>query len=144
MSEQNKKAARRLFEELWNDRKLNLADELIAPDYRNHDPNTPDFGAGPDAYKKLVGMYTKAFPDLRLTIDDMIAEGDKVVVRWTSYGTHKGELRGIPPTGKETSVTGTTICRFSGGRIAEQWLVWDTLGLMRQLGVIPREVRPAA
>lgn len=144
MLEYHKEAARRLFEELWNNRLLGLADELLTPDSRNYDPNTPDFGAGPEAYKKLVSMYTKAFPDLRLTVDDMIAEGDKVVLRWTCSGTHKGELRGIPPTGKKIVITGTSICRFSNEKVAEQWVAWDALGMMQQLGVIQREKKPAA
>jgi len=144
MPEQHKKVIRRLFDELWNSRKMNVADEILTPESRNHDPNTPDFGAGPEAYKKLVTMYTKAFPDLRFTLDDTITEGDKMVVRWTSNGTHKGELRGIQPTGKAIRVTGTTTCRFSGDKIADQWVVWDALGLMQQLGVVPKEMRPAA
>jgi steroid delta-isomerase-like uncharacterized protein len=138
MSEQNISAARRLIEGLWNKRDLKLADQILASDCRNIDPATPDFGAGPEAYKKLVTFYTKAFPDLRFTVDDLIDGGDRVVVRWTSKGTHKGELRGIAPTGKKITVTGTTICRFANGKIAEQWVTWDALGLMQQLGAMAK------
>jgi steroid delta-isomerase-like uncharacterized protein len=139
MSQNNTSAALRLIEGLWNNRDLTLADQILEADFRNIDPATPDFGAGPEAYKKLVTLYITAFPDIHFTVDDMIDAGDKVIVRWTSTGTHKGELRGIAPTGKKIQITGTTICRFSDGKIAEQWVTWDALGLMQQLGVIATE-----
>lgn len=144
MSEQYKRTARRMAEELWNSRKLNLAEELFTDDYQHHDPNSPNFGTGPEAYKKLVGMYTRVFPDFHFRIDEMIAEGDTVVLRWTVTGTHKGEWRGIAPTGKRVTLTGTTVSRFSNEKIAEQWVSWDALGLMHQLGAIQRERKPAA
>jgi steroid delta-isomerase-like uncharacterized protein len=145
MSQNNTSTARRLVDGLWNNRDLKLADQILKSDFRNNDPATPDFGAGPEAYKKLFTLYTNAFPDLHFTVDDMIDAGDKVVVRWTSTGTHKGEFRGTAPTGKKFQVTGTTICRFSNGKIAEQWVTWDALGLMQQLGMIAtQQVKRAA
>ncbi len=144
MSEQHKKTARRLFEELWNHRKLSVADEILTPDARNIDPNTPDFGAGPESYRKVVNMYCKGLPDLRLVIEDMVAEGDKVVVRWSCSGTHQGELHGIEPTGRKVTTTGITICQFSNDKIANQWVIWDGLGFMQQLGVVPKDLKYAA
>jgi steroid delta-isomerase-like uncharacterized protein len=88
-------------------------------------------------YKQLVTMYLAAFPDLHLTIEDQIAEGDKVVIRWTAHGTHKGNFMGIPPTGKEAVVTGITIDRFANGKTVEAWNNSDDLGLLQQLGVVP-------
>ena len=82
-------------------------------------------------------MYRSAFPDLRLTIDDLIAEGDKVVARWTAQGTNTGELMDMPPTGKESKVTGISILRISRGKVVEQRANWDTMGMLQQLGVVP-------
>lgn len=137
MSQENKALVRRLIDEVWNQGKLAMTDELVAPNFATHDPGSPDFGRGPQAVKQGVSLYRNAFPDIRFTIEDMVAEGDKVVTRWTASGTHKGELSGIPPTGKKTTVTGVTISRFAGGKIVETWSNWDTLGLMQQLGVAP-------
>jgi steroid delta-isomerase-like uncharacterized protein len=137
MSEGNKTIVRRLFEELWNKGHLPAADELIAATYSHHDASTPDSGRGPESEKKRVTLYRTAFPDLRLTIEDIIAEGDSVVARWSGKGTHKGDLNGIAPTEKQFSISGVTIARFAGGKMTEGWINWDALGLMQQLGVIP-------
>jgi steroid delta-isomerase-like uncharacterized protein len=83
-----------------------------------------------------------AFPDLKLMVEDQIAEGDKVVTRWSATGTHQGELLGIPPTGKQTTATGITIDRIQGGKIVETWTHWDNLGLLQQLGVVPQMGAP--
>ncbi len=145
MSEQHKKTVRRVFAEIWNERNVELANELLTNDSRNHDPATPDQGSGPEGFKKFFRLYNQAFPDQRLTIGDLFAEGDKVVARWDCIGTHKGELRGMAPTGKKIHISGISIFRFSGDRIAEQWNYWDALGLMQQLGQMPRmEKKPAA
>ena len=82
-------------------------------------------------------MYRSAFPDMQLTIEDQIAEGDKVVTRWTARGTHQGELMGIPPTGKQATVTGITVGRVANGKFVESWSNFDALGMMQQLGVVP-------
>jgi ketosteroid isomerase-like protein len=137
MSEQNKAVVRRLFEELWNKGNLMVADELLAPNYVNHDPSTPDFGRGPENEKKRASLYRSAFPDLRMTIEDMIAEGDMVTARWSCRATHKGDLGGIAPTGKQVTTSGISIGRFAAGKIAEAWVNWDALGFMQQLGVMP-------
>jgi len=137
MSEQNKAVVRRLFEELWSKGNLSVADELLAPNYVSHDPSTPDFGRGPENEKKRASLYRSAFPDLRITVEDMIAEGDMVTARWSCRATHKGDLSGIAPTGKQITISGISIGRFAGGKIAEAWVNWDALGFMQQLGVVP-------
>jgi len=137
MSEQNKTAVRRLFDELWNKGNLRVADELIAPSYTHHDSSTPDVGRGPESEKKRVTLYRAAFPDMRLTIEDIIAEGETVIARWSCRGQHKGELNGIAPTGKQVAMTGVSIMRFAGGKMVEGHVNWDALGLMQQLGVVP-------
>ncbi len=137
MSEANKNVVRRLFEELWNKGNLSVADELFTPNYTHHDPSTPDFGPGPESEKKRATLYRTAFADFRLTIEDLIAEGETVMARWSCRGTHKGDLGGIAPTGKQFAISGISIARFSGGKMAEGWINWDALGLMQQLGVVP-------
>jgi steroid delta-isomerase-like uncharacterized protein len=144
MSEQNKTAVRRLFDELWNKGNLPVADELIAPAYIHHDASTPDVGRGPDSEKKRVTLYRTAFPDLRLTIEDTIAEGETVVARWTCRGAHRGDLNGIAPTGKQFAITGVSVMRFGGGKMVEGYVNWDALGLMQQLGVVPEFAKAKA
>jgi steroid delta-isomerase-like uncharacterized protein len=144
MSDQNKTAVRRLFDELWNKGTLQVADEIIAPTYQHHDNSTPDFGKGPEGEKKRVNLYRNAFHDFRLNIDDLYTEGETVVARWSCRGVHKGELNGIAPTNKQFSITGVTIARFSNGKIVEGFVNWDALGLMRQLGVVPEPVKSLA
>jgi len=144
MSEQNKSVMRRLVEELWNKGDLSLADQFFTPNYTHHDPATPDFGRGPESEKKRASLYRTAFPDLRLTIENIISEGDTVMARWSCHGTHKGDLGGIAPTGKRIDFTGDSVARLSGGKLAEGWVNWDALGLMQQLGVVPAPVRTKA
>lgn len=137
MSVESISISRRLIEEVWNNRRLDVVNELIASTHINHDPNTPDLGSGPEGYKRLVTLYTTAFPDLRLTIEDTISEGDKLVISWSVSGTHKGDLRGTPPTNKKMSVEGITISRHANGKILDSRVSWDALGMMQQLGVVP-------
>ena len=136
MSAENKAAVRRLIKEVWNKGKLDAADELVAANYTAHDPTTPMPAPGREGMKMLATMYRTAFPDLQLTIDDIAAEGNKVTIRWTARGTHKAELMGIAATGKKVSVTGISIIRIANGKIAEEWLNWDALGMMQQLGAV--------
>ncbi len=136
MPEQNVSAARRLMEESWNKRDFKLTEQLVTQNCRNIDPATPDLGTGPEAYNKLITLYTSAFPDLHFTLDEVIDAGDRVVVRWTASGTHKGELRGIAPTGKKFSLPGISIHSFSNGKVSELRVIWDALGMMQQLGVL--------
>jgi steroid delta-isomerase-like uncharacterized protein len=136
-AEENKALVRRFFEEVFNKGNLALAGEVLAPNYVLHDPATPNLAGGPEGYKQMVSTYRNAFPDLQLTVEDQMTEGEKVVTRWTTRGTQQGALPDIPPTGKQTTVTGITISCISGSKITEDWQTWDALGMMQQLGVIP-------
>jgi steroid delta-isomerase-like uncharacterized protein len=135
--EGNKVVVRRFLEEIFSGGNLELVDELFAPHYVLHDPAVPGEVRGPEGVKQYVGMYRGAYPDTRFTVEDQIAEGDEVVTRWTGRGAHQGELMGIPPTGREVTITGITIDSISDGRIAEEWNHFDQLGLLQQLGVVP-------
>lgn len=134
-SENGRTIARRLTEDLWDKGDLAVADEILAPDFVDHDP-VPGQGAGLDGYREMVGAFRAAFPDLRVQNEDVIVEEDKVVLRWTARGTHKGPLMDIPPTGKEVTLKGIDILRVDSGRIAERWGEFDALGMLSQLGAI--------
>jgi steroid delta-isomerase-like uncharacterized protein len=136
-AESNKALSRRLLEEAFNDGNLDVIDELVATDFVNHDAALPEPMIGPDAAKATIDGYRSAFPDLRLTIEEQIADDHGVATRWSARGTHQGDLMGMAPTGKEATVTGITIDRIVDGRIAESWTNWDTLGMLQQLGVVP-------
>lgn len=138
MSDANKALVRRAFVEIFNKGNLAVAEELFAASYVAHDPANPSTVRGPDFVKQDATIYRTAFPDLQITIEEQIAEGDRVVTRWTARGTHRGELMGIAPTGKQMAITGISISRIAGGKGVEGWDNWDTLGMMQQLGVIPQ------
>lgn len=131
----NKEIVRRLGVEPWEGQ-LGVIDELVAPDYVGHDPAQPELH-GPEGIKEFITGYLAGFPDGRITIDGQLAEGDMVATRWTGRGTHQGELMGIPPTGKQVTVSGITISRVKNGKVVEEWSNWDTLGMLQQLGVVP-------
>ena len=138
MSEQNKALARRAIEEVFNHGKLEVIGELVARNAVFHDPSVPGGKyEGPEGFKQFTTIYRNAFPDIKLTINDQVAEGDKVVTRWTGTGTHKGELMGIAPTGKYSTVTGMLCQRYENGKLVESWTNFDTLGMLQQLGVVP-------
>ena len=137
MSAEETKDVVRRFWGVWEEGNIGLVDELVAPDYVNHSPGIPDQPEGPEGIKAVVSMFRGGMPDLRVVIDDMIAEGDKVAVRYTLEGTHEGELFGVPPTGRRISIESVTIERVSGGKIREHWRVTDTLDMMQQLGAMP-------
>jgi steroid delta-isomerase-like uncharacterized protein len=141
--EANANASRRILEELFGGGNYGIADELIAADAVGHDPALPEPVTGPEGLKEAARGYRSAFPDLTMTVDAVIAEGDMVAIRWTARGTHKGDLFGIVPTGREATVTGITIDRHAGGKIAESWTNWDTLGLLQQLGAVPSAMQMA-
>jgi len=136
MSDSNKNIVRRLFEEVWNKGHQAVADELLASTYTHHDSSSPEFGRGPESEKKRANLYRNAFPDIRLTVEDLIAEGETVTARWSCHGTHKGDLNGIAPTGKQFTIAGISIARFTNGKMTEGWVNWDALGMMQQLGVV--------
>jgi steroid delta-isomerase-like uncharacterized protein len=129
--------ARRYFEEVWNQGRVEVLDELLSPDYVNHTPSAGNPPAGPDGLKPIVLAIRRAFPDLHFTIEDVIVAADAIVIRTTMTGTHEGDLFGIPPTHRKVSVTQIQIERVRNGRIVEHWRVTDELTLMRQLGVFP-------
>ena len=136
MSEENKAAARKVLE-AFGTGDVDSLDDVLAANAVDHDPYNPHGSQGADGLKKQIAMYREAFPDLRMTIEDVIAEGDKVVVRWTAVGTHEGEVMGIPASGKTSTVTGIGIDRFEDGKIVEGWTNWDTLGMLQQIGALP-------
>jgi steroid delta-isomerase-like uncharacterized protein len=134
----NEAVAARFHEEVFQQGRLEVADEICAPDFRWFSPGLPaEGGAGPQFVKQFASMLRSAFPDLLLRAEDSIAEGDRVVERWTMQGTHQGEFQGTPPTGKRVTVTGIDIFRISGGKLVELRQQVDNLGLLQQLGVIP-------
>ena len=130
----NKDLIRRLYKEVWNDRKLHVADEIISKSHALNDPAFTGSAVGPAAYKTQVQRFVTAFPDLRFTVEDYICEKDKVVAAWTISGTHKGEVFGIAPTNKKVSVPGITIHQLSNGKILDSQAMWDAYGVMVQLG----------
>ncbi|MGH2534691.1 MAG: ester cyclase [Thermomicrobiales bacterium] len=133
--EQNKMLVRRGIEEIYNRGNLAVVDEVAASDFVIHLPSEEIHG--PEGAKQYVAALRGAFPDLHITIEDQIADGDKVVTRWTARATHTGAFQGIPPTGKRGSMTGIDIDRIADGKIVECWVNSDDLGLLQQLGVIP-------
>ena len=136
LTEENKAIARRWNEEVWGKGNLAVMDELAATDFV-FNPSLP--GPEPDleGYKQTVSWARGAFHDMERTVDDMIAEGDKVAVRWSGRSTHKGEWMGIAPTGKQVTTTGISIMRIEGGKVVEEWTEVDMLGLMQQIGAVP-------
>ena len=141
-TEDNKALLRRLIDEIVNKGNLAVADQLIASDYVYRSPGSPDV-RGPEGFKQLVQMYRSAFPDLTMSVEEQIAEGDKVATRWMATGTQRGELMGVPPSGKQVSVMGMVISRCAGGRIVEEVELIDALGMLQQLGAIPAAAQPA-
>jgi steroid delta-isomerase-like uncharacterized protein len=136
-TEDNKALVRRYLEEVFNKKNLAAIDELIAPNHIDHSAAAARSPAGPEGSRQLIGMMLTAFPDLHVTVEDMIAEGDKVVFRMTMRGTQQGAFGSIPPTGKQVAVSTIDIVRIEGGKIAEEWGIDDMLGMLQQLGLVP-------
>ena len=140
MSEENKRISRRVVEEGFSQGNLGVIDELVAENFINHDPAAPpDLPSGREGLKELVRYYTSAFPDARVMVEDQIAEGDKVVTRYSARGTHQGDFAGVPATGKEITVTGIGIDRIEGGKIVESWNELNQLSMLQQLGAVPQQ-----
>ena len=134
--EENKAVIRRYIEELWGQGNMALEDDLLDRSLVDHNPSpgmTPDYAG----HHQILTIFRAAFPDIRMTLDDLVAEGDRVVDRWTARGTHTGEFGGIPATGRPVAVTGIDITRLENGKIVEIWHQEDIIGLMQQLGAIP-------
>jgi steroid delta-isomerase-like uncharacterized protein len=124
----------RIWREIWNQGLLDVVDDVLADEYVGHIPAMPEPVRGTRGFKELIAAYRTAYPDVHLTVDDVIASGDRVVVRWTSRGTNTGSFMGMKPTGRNVEVAGISIFRIEGGKVAEEWEGFDTLAMMRQLG----------
>ena len=125
----------RLYHSVWNERRLEFIDKIIAKSHALGDPTVSGGAVGLSAYRRQVERFLKALPDLKFSIDETVSEKDKLVVAWTITGTHRGELLGIPATNKKISVSGITINHIADGKILESTVQWDVLSLMQQLGV---------
>ncbi|HLJ69268.1 MAG TPA: ester cyclase [Chloroflexota bacterium] len=135
--EQNKAACRRIFDEAFADGNLAVIEELVSPDWVNIDPSLPEELRGHEGFRRLITIWRTGFPGFHLEIDDLVAEGDRVAVRFSFSGTHQGEFMGLPPTGRQVRGTGTGIFRFRDGKDVEHRVNFDALGVLQQLGVIP-------
>lgn len=135
-TETNKAIIARMIEQVWNEGHTDLVVEFFAEDYVQHIAGQPA-QAGYELVQQGAASSRAAYPDFQLSIDDQVAEGDRVAARWTMTGTHEGEFLGIQPTGKQVNHAGTTFYRLENGRIAEVWFLADMMGLMQQLGVLP-------
>jgi steroid delta-isomerase-like uncharacterized protein len=135
--EQNKALVREMVEEIFNRGNMSRADEFLSPDFVEHEELPPGIPQGREGVKQLTAMMRNAFPDFKATIEDLIAEGDKVVIRMSWSGTQKGQFMGVPPTGKSVSFGVIDIIRIAGGKFVEHWGQMDSMGMMQQLGAIP-------
>lgn len=137
-TQSNLAATRRMIEEVWNEGRFGLLDELVADDFVNHDPADPGDVRGRDAYRARIAMYRTAMPDLKISIEKAFAADEFVAMRWRAEGTNDGELEGLPTTHKRVSVSGMSIGRHDDdGRLLENWDQWDNMGFMAQLGMLP-------
>ncbi len=139
-----KELSRRILDEVWNNQNLDAVDEMIAPNFMQHDSQSPVAVRGIDGYKQFVRYYLTAFPDCHFTVEDQMSEGQMVATRWTVTSTHAGNLGDIPATGRRTSATGISWSRVENGKFVESWTNWDTLGMLQQLGVMPAPAQEAA
>jgi steroid delta-isomerase-like uncharacterized protein len=135
--EDNKALVRRFVDEVQSGGNIDLIDEICSPEFVNHSA-PPGIPADREGIKIVTAMFRRAFPDSYFTVEDMVAEGDKVATRKTFHGTHEGEFMGIPPSGRSVSMGLIDIVRISEGRVVEHWSMGDSLGVMQQLGVIPQ------
>ena len=143
MSEANKAIVRRWFEEVWNQGREETVDELFAANGRGYGlGDTEATIQGPAGFKPFMRNLRGGLPDLRMKIEDIMAEGDKVTVRLTAEGTHKGGQLGVPPTGRRVRIAGLVVLRIANGQIVEGWNSWDQLGLLRQIGALPAQKGP--
>jgi predicted SnoaL-like aldol condensation-catalyzing enzyme len=133
----NGAVVRRAIDEIWNQGTLETADALFAPAYINHGGLIPDLVRGPEAIKVGVALYRTAFPDFQVVVDDLIAEGETVVLHWTARSEPPGVRADVGATGPRGQVTGVTRVRLVGGQIAESWTRWDRAGVLAHLGIIP-------
>lgn len=134
--EKNKVVFRRFYDEVLNERKIGVMDELNDPRLVDHSRVIPQNGlSDSEAAKLAIASLHKGFPDISWRVDDMVAEGDRVVARWTAQGTQNGEFMGMPPTGKHVQFSGIEIIRIANDKAIEHWEIFDAMGLVQQLGV---------
>ena len=139
-AEENKRISRRVVEEGFSQGNVDVFDELVAESFVNHDTSAPpDLPPGREGLKELARFYKSAFPDAEVVVEDQIAEGDRVVTRYSARGTHQGDFAGIPATGRQVTVSGIGIDRIEGGKIVESWNEVNQLGMLQQLGAIPEQ-----
>jgi len=131
---ENKALIRRFYEEAWDSGNLDVCDEVFADDYVRHDLRAAPAAPGPEGQKQIAGAFRAAFPDLRFTVEALIAEDDFVVGKWTATGTHRGRWAAVEPTGKAATLAGVNVFRFEDGKVAEIWNYRDDLGLLEQIG----------
>ncbi|HMD84570.1 MAG TPA: ester cyclase [Terriglobia bacterium] len=134
--ESNLALVSRIWDEVWNQGNLNTVNEVLSTLYVGHLPATNGV-RGPEEFKQLITTYRTAFPDVHLTVEDLFGQGDRVVARWISRGTHHGAFAGIAPTGRRIEIMGISIFRLADGKVQEEWEGFDTLALMQQLGAAP-------
>jgi steroid delta-isomerase-like uncharacterized protein len=137
VSEEDNKAVIRRWIEAYNNRDMQAEADVLDPGFVAHVPAAPGPLEGLEAWRKFTAPFVEAFPDLRLTVEDILSEGDKVAARVVFHGTHRGEFQGIAPTGKEVAFSSIEVNRVVGGKVEEHWVELDLLGLMQQLGAIP-------
>jgi steroid delta-isomerase-like uncharacterized protein len=142
MTASNLAVVRRLYEEVWNHRMIEVVDELISPSHALYGPRVSGSAMGPEAYKRQVRLWLAGFPDLQFTVEDTIGELEKLVVAWIITGTHQGEFMGVPATSKKISVDGVTIHHIANGKIMDSHGSWDALGILQQMGVVPTFGQP--
>jgi len=136
----NKSVARRFTEEVWGRHNAELLNDVVSPDFLNHDP-FPGTDGNREGEREALVIHRKAMGNPEAHVDDQIAEGDKVATRWTLRATHKGEFLGIAPTGKRVTISGINICRIKDGKIAELWRKVDVMSLMQQLGAVSQPAK---
>ena len=144
MSADNKSIARRAMDELWTKGNLAAVDQLYSENCVFHDLGSPEDIRGRESLKQFARMYRTACPDLQCTLEEIVAEGDKVAIRWVSRGTHRGDLMGIAPTGKQVTFRGIQMQRIAKGKIEEEWAGFNTLGALQEIGALPALGQPAA
>lgn len=144
-TEENKELVKRVLEESFSKGNVDILEEALADDFVAHAPSEPGHEAETQDRERLaeeIERNREAFPDLTFTVEELIAEGNAVAVRWSARGTHEGDLMGMDPTGKEVTLKGMNFLHVENGKIAEDWVLWDSLGLMQQLGIGPEPPTP--
>ena len=137
----NEAIVRRLYQEAWNKRKLEVVSQIISPSHALQAPTLFGSSVGPEAYKGQISHFLAAFPDLRFTVEETVVDKENVVARWTFTGTHRGKYMGVPATNIKVSVDGMTLHHLANGKIIDSFTTWDAFGMLRQLGALPGLLR---